>query len=117
MFVRTARIIAAAFGVPFEGLILSSSPDPRLNDVDRFFRLITQTWPKEGRDGKPGESPAHPEFVYRLTGEWKGLNDSFGVSPDQPEWKENRFHEIFEDCAFRIVESMAELEGLAEPAG
>ncbi len=120
VFVKTARIIAAAFGIPFEELILSSNPDPRLNDVDRFLanvRLIIQTWLKEGRDGKPGEVPAHPEFEYRLTGEWKGWNHFYGVSPDQPDWKENRFYEIFEDSAFRIVESMAELEGLTEPAG
>ena len=118
VFVKTARIIAAAFGVPLEELILKSGPDPRLNDVDCFLanvRLIIQTWLKEGHDGKPGELPTHPEFVYRLTGEWKSWNHFFGISSDQPEGKENLFHDIFEDCGFRIVESMAELERLTKP--
>ena len=120
VFVKTARIIAAAFGVPFEELILSSrSPDPRLTELDCFLanvRLIIQTWLKEGHDGKPGELPAHPEFVYRLTDEWKGWNDFFGIPPHQRE-KENLFQDIFEDCAFRIVKSMVELGRLTEPAG
>ena len=120
LFVKSARIIAAAFGIPFEELVLSSNPSPQLTDVDRFLatiRYIIQTWLREGHDGKEGELPAHPEFVYRLRDEWKGWNDFFGVSPDQPEGKENLFQDIFEECAFRIVESMAELERFRSPDG
>lgn len=120
LFVKSARIIAVAFGIPFEELILSSNPNPPLTDVDRFWanvRPIIQTWLKEGHDGMDGELPAHPEFVYRLSGEWKGWNEFFGITPDQPEGKENLFYDIFEECAFRIVQSMAELERLTERLG
>ena len=62
-----------------------------------------------------GKLPAHPEFVYRLSGEWKGWNDFLSVTPDQPHWKENLTSDISEECAFHILHSVAELRRQMAP--
>ena len=115
VFVKTARVIAAAFDIPFEELVVRSDLQPPLDDVDRFLpevRLIIRTWLNEGYDGMDAKLPAHPEFLYRLSGDWKGWNEFLGVTPEKPEWKENRMKDIHEDCAFFVVEALVALERL-----
>ena len=117
VFIKTARVIAAAFDILIEELIVNSNLQPPLADVDRFLpevRLIIRTWLNEGYDGMDTESPAHPEFLFRLSGEWKGWNDFLGVTRDKPEWKEYQSKDVYEECAFGVVEGLVALERLKE---
>ena len=87
VFVKSARIIAEGFEIPFEKLVLQGNFHVPLGEVDRFLakvRLVIHTWLREGYDGVDGSLPEHPEFVYRLEGEWKGRNAFYGVAPGQP---------------------------------
>ena len=107
VFVKTARNIATVLDIPFEELVLRSDIRAMLGELEDFLgnaKSIIKTWLKEGYDGADGKLPAHPEFMFRLSGEWKGWNVFLDVTPDGPEWKENRYCDIFEEAAFRILE-------------
>lgn len=117
VFVKTARIITEAFRIPFEDLFVSSYLQPLLAYVDRFLpevRLIVRTWLSEGYDDLDAKFPAHPEFLSRLDGEWKGWNHYRSVTPDKPEWKENEMKDIYEDCAFSVATALLSLDLLDE---
>ena len=120
-----ARALATAFDVPLAELlakdevkglkesVLAGKLHPLLADVNRFLAdvgLIVRTWLNEGHEGMDDKLPAHPEFVYRLSGEWTGWSDFLGVTPDQAHWKENLTSDISEECAFQVVQSLAEIE-------
>ena len=117
VFIKTARVIAEAFDIPFEELVMSSYLQPPLADVDRFLaqvRLVLRTWLNEGYDNMDAKSPAHPEFLLRLDQNWKGWNHYRPVTPDEPEWKKNEMKDIYEDCAFNVAASLLALELLEE---
>lgn len=118
LFINNARNIAEAFDLPFEELVVSSHVNPMLTDVESFLDYVRQTirtWLKEGYDDVDGQVPAHPELVYRLSGDWRGWGDFLGLPPDHPQLKEYLVKDIVEQMAFQIVESMAELERCCEP--
>ena len=113
VFIRSAETIAKAFGVPLEDLLLSNYPSPLLSDVDHFLaemRSIIQQWLEEGHDANEKGLPAHPEFIYRLSGDWKGWNHLLAVSPEQQEWEEHISRDRSEGCAFQIVEALVLVE-------
>ncbi len=121
LFVKTAWIVAAALDIPLEQLLVDSKLTPMLADVERFLenvKSIIEVWLKEGHDAdaKDNRLPARPEFFYRQTGEWKGWSDYHGVAPDQAKWREYLLRDIFEESAFRIIESMVELERHNQPS-
>ncbi|MCY4488320.1 MAG: hypothetical protein OXF11_14570 [Deltaproteobacteria bacterium] len=118
LFIGNARNISEVFGLPFEELVVSRQIQPMLADVEAFLdavREIIRTWLNEGYDDVNGQLPLHPEFVYRLSGDWTGWNQFRRLPPDHPQWKENLSRDIIEQSAFQIVESMAELELCSEP--
>ena len=47
--------------------------------------------------------PKHPEYIYRLSDEWEGWNDFFGISEDSPEFMENLLQDVFEDRVFKLL--------------
>jgi hypothetical protein len=44
---------------------------------------ILSSWLREGQDRISGtDMPKHPEFIYRLSGEWEGWSDFLGSDTD-----------------------------------
>lgn len=108
VFVKTARVIAQAFGVPFEVLVVNRYRPPPLADADHFLpevMIVLRRWLVEGQ-----LFPTLPEFLLRLKGEWEGWNHYRRVTPDTPEWIENEIRDIYEDCAFSIATALVTLD-------
>lgn len=50
--------------------------------------------------------PRHPEYIYRLTGDWQGWNHMFGVLPeDVVNYRQNLEQDRLEDEAFRRLQA------------
>ena len=97
----TAQIIAANLDVQVIDLIEDDSDQPIIN--------MMSMWLQEG--GVPAsvrsDMPSHPEYVYRLSGDWKGWNHFLDLNHDDPEYKE--YYEAhlrmdrLEDRTFRLM--------------
>lgn len=62
--------------------------------------LIIKRWERDGNDTMPDKQdiPAHPEFIYRKTNEWKGWANWLGT-------KQNDYdtvRDLLEDKAFEL---------------
>ena len=71
---------------------------------DEKIKNILNDWQAKGNDSNP-ENPAiplHPEFHYRLTGEWKGWNDFLGVPQCSSIYKENHTLDLMENKAWEL---------------
>ena len=66
---------------------------------------VVREWVQHGHDPHPrwadGRMPKHPEFVYRLSGEWKGW-DYFLLGPDAEPNPKHRARDELEDEAWRV---------------
>lgn len=56
----------------------------------------------------PQGFPRHPEYVYRLSREWKGWSHFLGVQQDAPSYEENLQADTVEDQAFKRLTSFVE---------
>lgn len=76
-----------------------------IDRLDQSIDRIIHMWFQDGEKSLakyPG-LPQHPEYVYRLNGDWKGWIKFLNISPDDKEYETyQRIGEI-ENRAFRIV--------------
>jgi hypothetical protein len=65
---------------------------------------IIQEWEKEGGDSHPEEPrlPLHPEFFYRISGEWKGWNHFLNTPISSHHYQENLAADEIENKAWLI---------------
>lgn len=70
---------------------------------------ILHRWLVEGEEDHTTEDgqliPKCPEFVYRLSGEWKGWSDFLGVDFSSEAYKDNEYRDQLEDQAFALFRS------------
>jgi len=93
---ETARAIASALEVDLEELIADDS---------EALEPIVDAWFRDGDRSVPDHPglPQHPEYVYRLSGDWQGWNGFLGVDPGAPEYAHHERIDAIEDRAFRLV--------------
>lgn len=72
-------------------------------DLATIRRLVT-TWIIEGEKTTlfDAKMPLHPEFVYRLSGEWVGWNAFLGVQTGDPHYDENAERDRVETTAWLV---------------
>ncbi len=71
-------------------------------DEDEIQRII-KLWTIDGYnviDGT-GAIPVHPEFIYRLSGEWVGWNNFFEIEQTDEEYIINFERDLLENIAFQ----------------
>lgn len=74
------------------------------SEMDEIAKVI-HAWMTEGDMDHPEHGiPLHPEYVYRLTGDWKGWNHLFNTTPDDQEtYEEHRRLDVLEDRAWGVL--------------
>ena len=72
----------------------------QLDELDEQVERVIQDWLEEGTAIGRESMPIHPEFVYRMSGDWTGWNQFCGVKPDDVAFEENRLTDVVEDVAF-----------------
>lgn len=69
---------------------------------DQAVSEIVKKWQVFGRDIN-GDMPKHPEFIFRISGEWKGWNDLVGITDsNSDQYKENEIQDQIEDKAWLL---------------
>lgn len=114
----SAEIIVSELGSTFDELaVVPVQPErqpqlPSLTQIGIVVELVRQTafyWLTQGNDVHPDPSlgehgmPAHPEFVYRLSGEWTNWNDYLGTEAKSREFARNQRYDVLEDSVFDLV--------------
>ncbi len=118
--------LKAAFAAP-------GVAEGRVDAIDVWLdqiKAVLSEWSLEGgesaTDPDLGKMLAHPEYVYRLSGNWPGWSEFLTVSSDSDaeEYEANRIQDALEDKAFDILSilldaqsnrAMAEIDaGLAD---
>ena len=101
---ETARAIASVLEVTVTDLM-----DDR---TDNFIEQTIDTWFKEGHKSLPNDStmPLHPEYVYRLTRDWRGWIHFLDISPDSQEYQIHQRIDEMENRAFRILDIIFEYQ-------
>ena len=75
-------------------------------DLESQISEVMRIWQDEGNsphtdpDMRAQNLPLHPEYLYRLSGEWTGWNAFLGVMPDDDSYAENAYLDSIEDLAF-----------------
>ncbi len=115
----SATIIVSELGANFEELkVIGSHPilEPHFPDPEKIeyvMELAMQSaywWLIQGHKPRPSSDPntqglpAHPELIYRVSGEWKGWNDFLGTAPNIPEFDLHKRYDALEDGLFRLVD-------------
>jgi len=67
-------------------------------------RNIVLNWHRNGTKHLKNGFPAHPEFIYRLSGEWQGWNDFLGTPKGTPEYRENATLDAIESEAYVLFQ-------------
>ncbi|BBL92354.1 hypothetical protein VroAM7_50070 (plasmid) [Vibrio rotiferianus] len=49
--------------------------------------------------------PKHPEFLFRISGEWKGWNNFLNISNNHPCYKSNIDQDVIDNLAWQIYRS------------
>ena len=94
---ETAGAIAAVLGLAIPDLIDDNTDQAIGNIIESWFAKGTQA------HSTHPHLPLHPEFIYRLSGEWRGWNDFLGIDTDDQEFDTHRRIDEVEDRAFLLV--------------
>ena len=124
--VVSATIIVSELGSTFDelGVVpVQEEHEPLLPDptsIGIVMELATQIafdWLTHGKDVHPDPSlgehgmPAHPEFHYRLSGQWEGWNDFLGVEANAPQAAMHQRLDAIEDSLFDLIGMVLNLSG------
>ena len=114
----SATIIVSELGSTFDELAVvpvqaarqPQLPNPtQIGIVMELAKQIAFNWLTQGNEVHPdprlGEHgmPAHPEFVYRLSGEWESWNEFLSVEANTPEATRHQRYDVLEDSVFDLV--------------
>lgn len=66
---------------------------------------IAQIWRHKGYQNLKNGIPAHPEFVFRLSGEWQGWSDFLGTPKGTPQYEANAKVDDVESEAYRLFQN------------
>ena len=114
----SAEIIVSELGSTFDELaVVRVQPErqpqlPSPTQIGITLELAKQTafnWLTQGNEMHPdpdlGEHgmPAHPEFVYRLSGEWTNWNDFLSTEAKSPEFSRHQRYDVLEDSVFDLL--------------
>jgi hypothetical protein len=67
---------------------------------------VISEWKAHGEDTFDADGiimPAHPEYVFRLTGEWTGWNDVCGVQEGDEQYEYNLAVDAIENAAWERI--------------
>ena len=64
---------------------------------------IIKNWRHQGQDANDRGWPAHPELVFRMSGEWKGWNHLLGIDQSNPNYPANDRQDWLEGIAYERV--------------
>ena len=70
-------------------------------------REIALQWQRKGLYTLKNGLPAHPEFVYRLSGEWQGWSQFLGTQRGTPEFMKNAEVDTVESEAYRLFHKLS----------
>lgn len=71
-------------------------------EQEKILQIISQ-WREKGYESVNGadDIPCHPEFVFRLSSQWRGWNDFLNID-ESDEWYEGYIvRDLIENCAFK----------------
>ena len=73
------------------------------NSMKKEIDAVIKAWVDQGKDTNDNNMPRHPEYVYRLSGEWCGWVDVFNLTEDSPNYAEHKKIDRLEDMAFILL--------------
>ena len=68
-------------------------------DIEQINKIV-DIWKTEGKKVMDNGVPVHPEYMYRLSNEWKGWNDFLGTIYTNFNYAENEMKDELEDSAY-----------------
>ena len=75
---------------------------------------IVHEWQTLGFSSNPSNVLVykHPEFIFRLSGDWKGWNDFLNIKLGSPHYAENEQADLIENLAWSLYLSNHHTEGV-----
>ncbi|GIC77151.1 hypothetical protein FMO003_25510 [Moritella sp. F3] len=74
----------------------------KMSKEDNKVQETLNNWRSSGQEFN-GDLPKHPEFIFRISGEWKGWNDLVGITDsNSDQYKENEIQDQIEDKAWLL---------------